>query len=86
MPKQNGKDDPTIMMKSKYEPLFQPYTIGSHTFKNRILGGPLGCNEGNPGAEITYANIDYYGALARGGAARVVGGGDAVINLSLIHI
>lgn len=80
MPKQNGKDDPTIMMKSKYEPLFQPYTIGSHTFKNRILGGPLGCNEGNPGAEITYANIDYYGALARGGAARVVGGGDAVIN------
>ena len=59
MPKQNGKDDPTIMMKSKYEPLFQPYTIGSHTFKNRILGGPLGCNEGNPGAEITYANIDY---------------------------
>ena len=44
MPKQNGKDDPTIMMKSKYEPLFQPYTIGSHTFKNLILGGPLGCN------------------------------------------
>lgn len=68
------------MMNQKYEPLFRPYTIGSHTFKNRILGGPLGCNEGNPGAEITRANIDYYGALARGGAARIVGGGDAVIN------
>lgn len=68
------------MMNSKYAPLFQPYTIGSHTFKNRILAGPLGCNEGNPGAEITYANTDYYGAIARGGAARVIGGGDAVIN------
>ncbi len=68
-------------MNKKYEPLFQPYTIGSHTFKNRILVGPLGCNEDNPGAGIIQANVDYYGALARGGAARVIGGGDAVVNV-----
>ena len=68
------------MMNKKFEPLFQPMTIRGHVFKNRILVGPLGCNEGNPGAGITQANVDYYGALARGGAARVIGGGDAVIN------
>lgn len=67
-------------MDKKYEPLFQPLTIRGHTFKNRILGGPLGTNQPNPGAEIIQENIDYYGAQARGGAARVVGGGDSVVN------
>lgn len=69
------------MMNKKYEPLFQPMTIRGKTFKNRILVGPLGNNEDNTGAGIVQANVDYYGALARGGAARVIGGGDAVINI-----
>lgn len=69
------------MMNKKYEPLFQPMTIRGKIFKNRILVGPLGNNEDNPGAGIIQANVDYYGALARGGAARVIGGGDAVINI-----
>jgi 2,4-dienoyl-CoA reductase-like NADH-dependent reductase (Old Yellow Enzyme family) len=56
--------------------------VGKTIFKNRILAGPLGTNAGNPGAEITQENIDYYGAIARGGAARVVGGGDAVVNVN----
>ena len=68
------------VLNQKYEPLFQPMTIGSKTFKNRILIGPLGTNQENPGAGIIQDNVDYYGALARGGAARVVGGGDAFIN------
>ncbi len=68
-------------MNKKYEPLFLPYKVGSHIFKNRILSGPLGVNEDNPGAGMLQSNVDYYGALARGGAARVIGGGDAVINI-----
>ncbi len=69
-------------MDKKYEVLFEPMTIRGHTFKNRILAGPLGVNQENPGSEIIQENIDYYGALARGGAARVVGGGDSVVNVN----
>ena len=68
------------MMNPKYAPLFQPVTIRGRTFKNRILAGQLGNNVDNPGEGIIRENIDYYGALARGGAARVAGGGDAVVN------
>ena len=67
-------------MNPKYEPLFQPMTLRGKTFKNRILVGPLGTNQDNNGAGMIQDNVDYYGALARGGAARVIGGGDAVIN------
>lgn len=63
-------------MANMYPHLLSPFKVGKTTFKNRILGGPLGNNEGNPGGIMARANIDYYGALARGGAARIVGGGD----------
>ena len=68
------------MMNPKYAPLFEPMTIRGKTFKNRILGGQLGNNEDNTPEGMVRANIDYYGALARGGAARIAGGGDISVH------
>ena len=59
-------------MQLKYPNLFKPLQVGNTTFKNRIVAGALGCNQENPGTELIQANVDYYGAIARGGAARVV--------------
>ncbi len=67
-------------MQLKYPNLFKPLKVGNTTFKNRILSGALGCNQDNPGTELIQANVDYYGAIARGGTARVVAGGDSVVN------
>lgn len=67
-------------MQLKYPNLFKPLQVGNTTFKNRIVAGALGCNQENPGTELIQANVDYYGAIARGGAARVVAGGDSVVN------
>ena len=67
-------------MNPKYAPLFEPMTIRGKTFKNRILGGQLGNNVDNTPDGMVQANIDYYGALARGGAARIAGGGDISVN------
>ena len=67
-------------MQLKYPNLFKPLKVGNVTFKNRILSGALGCNQENPGTELIQANVDYYGAIARGGAARVIAGGDSVVN------
>ena len=67
-------------MANRYPNLLSPFRVGKFTFKNRILGGPLGNNEGNPDGYMTLANVDYYGALARGGAARIVGGGDCDVS------
>ena len=69
------------MMKEQYAPLFEPFEIRGKIFKNRILGAQLGNNVDNPGAALLQENIDYYTALAKGGAARIVGGGDAVVNI-----
>ena len=61
-------------MANMYPYLLSPFNLGKHTFKNRILCGPLGYNEENPGAPMIMANIDYYSSLARGGCARVTTG------------
>lgn len=61
-------------MVNMYRYLLSPFKLGNHTFKNRILCGPLGYNEENPGAPLIMPNIDYYSSLARGGCARVTTG------------
>ncbi len=61
-------------MSNMYPHLLSPYTIRGKTFKNRILCGPLGLNQINLSAAMSQDNIDYYGALARGGTARVTTG------------
>ena len=62
-----------------YPHLLSPFQVGKYTFKNRILGGPLGNNEDNTADGLSAHNIDYYGALARGGAARITTG-DTVVS------
>ncbi len=57
-----------------YPHLLSPFTVNGHTFKNRILCGPLGYNQVNLSAAMSQDNIDYFGALARGGTARVTTG------------
>ena len=49
-------------------------TVRGQVFKNRILCGPLGYNQVNLSPAMSQDNIDYYGALARGGAARIITG------------
>ena len=61
-------------MSNMYPHLLAPKTVRGHVFKNRILCGPLGYNQKNLTASMSQDNIDYYGALARGGTARVVTG------------
>lgn len=61
-------------MANQYSHLLSPFKIGNITFKNRILGGPLGYNQENLTAAMSQDNVDYYGALARGGAARITTG------------
>ena len=61
-------------MNTNYPNLLSPIKIRSHVFKNRILCGPLGYNQENLSAAMSQANIDYFGALARGGTARVTTG------------
>lgn len=68
-------------MELKYPHLFSPIRIRGVTFKNRILAGPLGVNVDNPSdGSMHRENIDYYATMASGGTARVIGGGDCVIN------
>ena len=61
-------------MSNQYSYLLSPFKVGKRTFKNRILGGPLGYNQENLTAAMSQENVDYYGALARGGAARITTG------------
>lgn len=61
-------------MPNQYSHLLSPFKVGKRTFKNRILGGPLGYNQENLTAAISQDNVDYFGALARGGAARITTG------------
>ncbi len=67
-------------MNNKYPHLFTPCVIRGKLFRNRILAGPLGYNEGNPeDGSMALNNIKFYAEIAAGGAARVVGGGDCVV-------
>ena len=61
-------------MANMYPHLLSPMKIGKHVFKNRILCGPLGYNQENLSASMSQDNIDFFGALARGGTARVTTG------------
>lgn len=61
-------------MSNQYSHLLSPFKVGGRTFKNRILGGPLGYNQENLTAAMSQENVDYFGALARGGAARITTG------------
>lgn len=62
------------MAEKQYQHLLSPMVVRGQVFKNRILCGPLGYNQVNLSAAMSQDNIDYYGALARGGAARVITG------------
>ena len=66
-------------MSNNYSALLSPFQVGKTVFKNRILGGPLGNVRGNPRGLMEPENVAFYRALARGGAARVVGGGDCSV-------
>ena len=61
-------------MSNQYKNLLSPFRIRNHVFKNRILCGPLGYNQENLTAAMSQDNIDYFGAIARGGTARVTTG------------
>ena len=62
------------MKDNQYKHLLSPMIVRGQVFKNRILCGPLGYNQVNLSAAMSQENIDYYGALARGGAARIITG------------
>ena len=59
---------------SKYPNLFSPYTIGSKTFKNRILVAPMGIEERGEAGILSERGIRYYEDIAEGGCARVCTG------------
>jgi len=49
--------------------LFEPYAIGRRTLKNRFIKSSTAESMAGPGGEVTPAMLDFYEAIARGGAA-----------------
>lgn len=67
-------------MKSKYEALFRPMTIGTMTIKNRIAMAPMGSHSKNPDGSFNQKGVDYYVARAKGGLGLIVTTGIACQN------
>ena len=49
--------------------LFEPYPIGVLTLKNRFIKSSTAERMAGPDGEVTPAILDFYEAVARGGAA-----------------
>ncbi len=49
--------------------LFEPYKIGRLTLKNRFIKSSTLESMAGPNGEVTPAMLDFYEAIARGGAA-----------------
>lgn len=56
---------------TKYPNLFSPIKIGALTLKNRISYSPTFTGFVNVSGEVSRLMLDYYGRIARGGAAMV---------------
>lgn len=60
------------MVKTRFEKLFQPGSIGSMTLKNRLVLAPMATNFGTKEGLVTQRTIDYYEERARGGVGLVI--------------
>ena len=58
-------------MEKKYPNLCSPYTIGKFTFKNRMLGAPMGIGFRDTEGFMSDRTIALYDKIASGGTARV---------------
>ncbi|MDP4105174.1 MAG: FAD-dependent oxidoreductase [Bacillota bacterium] len=57
---------------SKYQMLFQPFTINRTTIRNRIVMMPMGSNFASPAGEFTEDHIKYYEQRAKGGTGLII--------------
>lgn len=73
-------------MKKTYPRLFEPFTVGGYTFRNRILAVPLNTpiNFDSSGNCFSRESIAYYEERAKGGAGQVTIGENYVDHPSAV--
>jgi 2,4-dienoyl-CoA reductase-like NADH-dependent reductase (Old Yellow Enzyme family)/thioredoxin reductase len=64
-------------MKTTFKKLFDPFSIGKMTLKNRIVLPPMGTGYSEEGGYVGQRLIDYYEARASGGAGLIITEGTA---------
>jgi len=60
------------MVKTRFEKLFEPGSIGSMRLKNRLVMPPMATNFGTKEGMVTQRTIDYYEERAKGGVGLVI--------------
>lgn len=55
-----------------YSKLLEPITVGTHTFRNRMVMAPMETRLATITGDVTQQMCDYYAARARGGVAAVI--------------
>ena len=58
-----------------YDKLFEPFTVGAMTLRNRIVMSPMVTRFATRDGSVTQKIIDYYTARGRGGAGLIITGG-----------
>ena len=58
-----------------YEKLLEPITIGTHTWRNRMVKAPSSAMSWDPGQFCNDRIIGLYDAISKGGASAIILGG-----------